>query len=436
MTDTTAEHPAAGERPGGATSKDSVLSEATVSRRKKRVLIYGINYAPEPIGVGRYTGELGAYLSQQGVEVEVIAAIPHYPGWAPRDGYGNVYKVEYRAATRVTRCPLVLREKMSGIWRVLAPLSFAVSSAPVAIWRILTFRPDTVLCVEPTLFNAPIALFFSKLIGARTVLHVQDLEIDAAFAVGHLAGNWMQRISALFERTVLRSFDAVVTISNRMQERLEAKGVTNQRLSVARNWVDLEKIKPLNRPSMFRHELAVSEETFVVLYSGNIGLKQALNLVLEAATQLVAFPNFLFVIAGEGPEKPVLVDMYRHLPNVRFLPLQSEENLCELLNLADVHILPQHRGTADLVLPSKIGGMLASGKACIVMAEPGTEMHEFLAGAVIVVEPGNSEALANAILTANGTELDFRRKDRLNLAKRFQSSINLTLLRRVILSNS
>jgi colanic acid biosynthesis glycosyl transferase WcaI len=363
----------------------------------QRVFIYGINYAPEPTGVGRYTGELGSYLAQQGLEVEVVTAAPHYPGWAVQGGYRNRFSVERLDGARVTRCPLLLRTEMRGVWRALAPLTFALTSAPIAVWRIFTTRPDIVLCVEPTLFSAPAALLAAKIVGARTVLHVQDMEIDAAFAVGHLRGGILKKIANFFEGAVLRSFDRVVTISNRMQDGLESKGVLLQRLSLVRNWVDLEKIKPLNRVSSYREELGLSDSSFVALYAGNIGAKQGLPLILDAAERLAVKSNLIFVIAGNGPENKRLMTRYGYLPNVRFLPVQPEERLCELLNLAGVHLLPQDRGTVDLVFPSKLGGMLASGKPCIVMADPGTELYEFLGNGAIVLPQGDSLRLAQAV---------------------------------------
>lgn len=162
---------------------------ARTSPVPSRVLIYGMNYAPELIGCGRYTGEIGAYLAAEGAAVEVVTTPPHYPEWqAARPHRALAWTVERRGRERISRCPILLRREMRGIWRMLAPLSFALSSAPVALWRILTTRPEVVLVVEPTLFAAPAALLGAWLVGARTVLHVQDLEIDAAFAVGHLKG--------------------------------------------------------------------------------------------------------------------------------------------------------------------------------------------------------------------------------------------------------
>ncbi|WP_036259732.1 WcaI family glycosyltransferase [Methylocapsa aurea] len=364
---------------------------------KRKILIYGINYAPEMIGVGRFTGEIGAYLAERGYDAAVVTAPPHYPGWRVAPPFRALrYASEMRDGVKVLRCPLVLRTEMRGIWRLVAPASFALSSAPVALWRIVRTRPALVLCIEPTLFVAPVALL-ARLFGARVILHVQDLEIDAAFAVGHLKGGWLKSCVAKAESWLLRRFTGVITISGQMRKRLIAKGVEPSRIGIVRNWVDLGKIKPLDGPNGFRRELGLSDADFVILYAGNVGAKQALEVVLDAARLLAGKPNLHFVIAGDGPEKQRLMRDYADLRAVHFLPLQPEARLCELLNLANLHVLPQSQGAADLVLPSKLGGMLASGKPVLATADAGTELFEVLNGAAILVPAGDSVAMAAEI---------------------------------------
>ncbi|MGA2041987.1 MAG: WcaI family glycosyltransferase [Roseiarcus sp.] len=371
-----------------------------------KIVIYGMNYAPEFAGVGRYTGEIGDHLSQIGHDVTVITTPPHYPGWKAIPPYRNRgYSVELKNRVRILRCPLLLRERMHGIWRVLAPLSFAVASAPVAFWQIVGRRPRTVLCVEPTLLVAPVALLAASIVGATTVLHVHDLEVDAAFGVGHLGGaRWIRMIAYGFERAMLRRFRRVVTISNKMAERLVAKGVDRGRISVVRNWVDLECVRPLEGISPFRAELGIGPEDFVVLYSGALGAKQGLDHLMAAILEVNAQSNIQFVIAGEGPAKAKLAAELGEVANVRLLPFQPEERLSDFLGLADLHVLPQQSGAADLVLPSKMGGMLASGRRIVVTAAIGTELALFLDGAAIVVAPDDPGALADAILRSAADE--------------------------------
>ena len=235
------------------------------------------------------------------------------------------------------------------------------------------------------------------MIGARTVLHVQDLEVDACFAVGHSVTTLARGAGGPVRKAHIYRFDRLITISAQMAVRLVAKGVAPERIAVVRNWVDLDHIKPLEGASAYRQELGLRASDRVALYSGNIGAKQGLCDVIAAARRLGARPDLKFLIAGEGPAKSALEAEAADLANVRFLPFQPYERLSEFLGLADVHVLPQAADAADLVLPSKLGGMLASGKRIVVTAAPGTELAIFLAGAATIVAPGDAAALAEAI---------------------------------------
>ncbi|WP_162875465.1 WcaI family glycosyltransferase [Sphingomonas crusticola] len=364
------------------------------------VLITTPSYAPELTGVGRYTGELAVGLAVRGAATEVVCPPPHYPGWYVRPPYSaSRYAAEWLDGVRVWRCPIFLRKKASGLVRLLTSLSFGLTASPVLVWRILSQRPDVVLCVEPTLATAPTALLAAWLVGARTVLHVQDLEVDAALAVGHIRlPKPLLRLAFGVERLLMRRFDQIVTISTKMQTAIERKGVPAERLVLVRNWVDVERIRPLGTPNGYREELGL-QDRFVCLYSGQIGRKQALHLVLDAAESLQDDARFAFVIAGDGPERESLQQRYGALPNVRFLPLQPETRLPEFLNLADCHMLPQDAGMSELVLPSKLGGMLASGKRILVTADPDSELAEFLQASATIVAPGSPSAIVEGLLS-------------------------------------
>lgn len=388
------------------------------------VIVYAMNYAPELTGAGRFTGELARGLAARGLGVEVITTAPHYPGWKVHAPYSaGRFTSEDDGPVRVHRCPLVLHKAGAGIWRLVAPLTFALFSAPVALWRILRARPAAVLCVEPTLFIAPAALLAAKMAGARTVLHVQDLEVDAAFAVGHLrSGGLVSRLGFGFEQVMLKGFDRIVTISSQMAEKLRAKGVPDAKLSIIRNWVDTAQIHPLGRPSAYRAELGLAPDDFVILYSGQIGPKQALHVVFEAAEKLADTPGIRFVVAGEGPMKQGFQERYGHLPNVTLLGLQPEARLNEFLNLADCHILPQDPAVKDLVLPSKLGGMLASGKQVLVMADDDSELADFLGASAVRLAPEHAAQLPDLLRQLAGDRSDGTVAARLALCARLDVS--------------
>ncbi len=361
----------------------------------KSILIYALNYKPEPTGVGRYTADVGAYMEDRGHLVRVVTAPPHYPAWeimAPYKAFR--YVAERRGSMHIWRCPILLKRPMRGMWRLLCPFSFALTSIPLLIWEILVKRPGVIFCVEPTLFAAPLALAMAKLVGARTVLHLQDLEVDAAFAVGHLKGEIWRRAARILEGLLLRRFHLIITISERMRDQVRGKGVPQDKVMLVRNWVDLEAIRPIDGLNRYRSELGLNTSVCCALYAGSVGAKQALKVVFDAAELLKERADIVFVIAGDGPAKSALIARYGRLPNVRFLPVQPEDRMCELLNVADIHLLPQSAGIADLVLPSKLGGMLASGKPVLATADAGTELYEALQSTAIIVPAGDSKALA------------------------------------------
>lgn len=382
-----------------------------------KLLVSAMNHAPELTGCGKYTGELAEEMAKRGHEVELVTTPPHYPGWTVQAPYRNRYSHEHRGGVSVHRCPVTIRSRMGGIWRVIAPISFALTSAPVTIRWALKLRPDTILSVEPTLFAAPFVLLAARLVGARSVLHVQDLEVDAAFAVGHLGETpLLKRLGRAFEHFCMSRFDAVVTISQKMVERIVDKGVSAERVSIVRNWVDLEHIRPVEKSLAYRDELGLPRDAFVVLYSGNIGPKQGLDVVVEAARRLSGRPDVVFAIAGEGPSKEGLRARAADLPSVRFLGFQPYARLPDFFGACDLHVLPQQARAGDLVLPSKLGGMLASGRPIVVTAEPDTELGLFLEGAATVVAPGDAAALAEAIAAHADGAIEDAQSTRLALA--------------------
>lgn len=406
-------------------SSDNVSYESPIAAAdvtNARVLLYAMNYAPELTGCGRYTGEMGAELVRRGAIVTVVTTPPHYPGWRVQVDHTNRYSSKTLAGARIIRCPAYLRNAMGGIHRMIAPFAFALTSLPVIMWQLLARRQDMLICVEPTLFAAPAALLAARLRGTPALLYVQDLEVDAAFEVGHLRPPaWLKRFAYALERGILRGFNTVVTISESMRVRLVSKGLDPTRVMLIRNWVDLDHIRPLEAPLSYRAVIDVPEDRFVVLYSGNLGHKQGLDTLGRAAARIAAEPpktgpDVLFVIAGDGPERDRLMGDYGHLPNVLFRPLQPEAQLGAFLNMADVHVIPQLAGATDFALPSKLAGILASGRPLIAMAEPTQEIAQFVGNSAIIISAEDDAKLVNAIQSVQAGDPLQRRAARLRLA--------------------
>jgi putative colanic acid biosynthesis glycosyltransferase WcaI len=367
-----------------------------------RILIHGINFYPETAGVGKYTGEMAHWLAGAGHEVRVVTAPPSFPQWRVTTGY-CAWRYDWRQlpsqpeTLKVSRCPTWVPKNPNGLKRLLHLASFALSSLPVMLFQVL-WHPDLVLLVEPTFCCAPQALLTARLAGATAWLHVQDFEVDAAFELGDITSSRGQILAHALERWLVRKFDRVSAISGQMVSRLLLKGVDQSRCVHFPNWVDTGAIFPLPNPSSFRRELGIADNVIVALYSGSMGKKQGLDLLVDTARQLLHRSDLRFVFCGDGSYQQVFVEKARGLTNVNILPFQPPERLNDLLNLADIHLLPQRAGAADLVMPSKLTGMLASGRPVLATATPGTELASAVLGHGIAVPPGDLNAFVSALL--------------------------------------
>lgn len=365
------------------------------------LLVYGLNFWPELTGVGKYSGEMALWLAGRSHALRVVTAPPYYPLWQVPAGY-TAARYQQQAwgpggAVAITRCPLWVPKQLTTLRRLLHLASFALSSVP-ALWRALRARPDVLMVVVPTLFSAPLALLLARLFGVPAWLHVQDFEVDAMFDLGMGGrGGWTRRLAMALESAVLTRFDRVSTISPPMVNRLLAKGVSPARCVLYPNWVDLSAVYPMQGPNALRARLGLADDDVLVLYAGNMGEKQGLDLVIDAARALAADPRIRFVLAGSGAARDRLVEDARGLGNVQWLPLQPMERLNEMLNAADIHVLPQRADAADLVMPSKLTGMLASGRATLGTAAVGTQLGQVLDEAGCRVDPGDVPALVAAL---------------------------------------
>jgi colanic acid biosynthesis glycosyl transferase WcaI len=259
------------------------------------------------------------------------------------------------------------------------------------------WRPDLIISIAPALVCAPTALLVARLLGAQAWLHVQDFEVDLAFRMKLLKGSMLQRIISRVETWLMRRFDLVSTISQRMVERLIQKGVARNRIRYFPNWVDTGQIKPSPTSGDFRAELGIAPHALVVLFSGTLSDKQGPMVIPAAASLLIERPDIVFVICGDGVMKAQVWDASSGLPNVRLIPLQPVERLSELLSMADIHLLPQCLGAADLVLPSKLSGMLASGRPIIATCLKESELGEVVSKCGLVVPPEDPETLVDSI---------------------------------------
>lgn len=365
------------------------------------LLILGMNYAPETTGIGPYTSGLAEYLVRQGHRVTVATTFPHYPQWRQDAGYAHGRRFlhwEQRNGVAVRRGWVRIPRRRSTGQRVLYDSSLALS----ALFGALPVRSvDLILCISPPLQLALTAALLRPWHRAPVTLLLKDLVPDAATALGMLQAGLALQLARMLERYAYRLADGIIVIGEAFRANLLAKGVPPARLTCIPDWVDTERIRPLPRDNAFRQHQGIPPGPLVILHAGNMGAKQGLRGVIDTATLLRETPNVHFLLVGDGNERSELESLARErrLTNVRFLPLQPEDAVAEMLAAADLLLLSQRPTVTDAVVPSKLLTYLAAGRPVLAAVEAGSTAAHLVeaSGGGIVVPPDDPAALARAI---------------------------------------
>lgn len=367
--------------------------------RSMRILFLCLNYSPEQISVAVYSSGLCEELVARGHEVRAIVGKPYYPEWRVYDAYrGGGARVSIENGVWIKRVPLYVPANPTGLRRIIHHLSFALSSLVPMLREARSMKPDVVLTEAPSLIAAPVAHLAASISGAKSWLHIQDFEVEAAFATGLVdSGGIVAGAARRFERLVMRLFDQVSGSTYGMCRKAETMIARKDEVFEFRNWARIDEVKPLERPSAYRERWAITTP-HVALYAGNIANKQGIEILVDVASLLRDRPDLTFVICGQGPNRANLESLAVDLPNIRFYDLQPIEELNELLGMATIHLLPHKAEAADLMLPSKLTNMLASGRPVVTTAHPNTGLARELEEGGVIVPPGDAAAMAAAIV--------------------------------------
>jgi colanic acid biosynthesis glycosyl transferase WcaI len=363
-----------------------------------KLLLLTLNYAPEPTGIGLYSAGLAESLVKLGHQVSVVCANPHYPQWKRYPGYPALrWTRAEENGVSITRCPIYVPSRPSGLARIVHYAGFLLAALGPMLRRAGRERPDVVMTVAPALIAAPAALLAARVARATSWIHVQDFEVGAALATDQLGGggSWLGRLARAFEAWMFRRFDRASSISPEMCGQLAGLVRDPSGIYELRNWAELDRVHP-QRHSSYREEWGIATP-HVALYSGSIARKQGIETIVDAARLLEGRSDLTFVVCGNGPTRAELEERARGLGNIRFYDLQPIERLGDLLSLATVHLLPQRADAADLVLPSKLANMLASGRPVVAGVEPGRGLAREVEGAGLICTPEDPAAMAQAI---------------------------------------
>lgn len=366
--------------------------------KNKELIVYGINFAPELTGIGKYTSDMVDWLVENNIKCTVVTSFPYYPYWQIQKPYkGLFYKKEVsnNGLLTIYRCPMYVPKKASGFKRILHEASFLISSFFIFIYLLFKPKISNVFCVAPPFHLGLVAIFYKFFKGATITYHVQDLQIEAAKNLKMIKGKFLLAIFSKMELYIFKNVDEISSISKNMISKLVTQ--SNKEVIFFPNWVDNKAFYPLENPKLSRKNWGFTENDKIVLYSGSIGEKQGLNQLVELAQFYQSNEKIKFIVASSGSYSIKLQNEVNELKikNIYFLPLQSKEVYNEFLNIADVHLILQKKNAADLVMPSKLTTLMAIGGLTIIGSEKGTELYELISNNKlgILVEPENLSEL-------------------------------------------
>lgn len=360
------------------------------------MLLVGLNYAPEPTGIAPYTSGLARGLAERGHDVRVITAMPHYPEWRIRGGYGGLRRLERLDGVSVTRLRHYVPSRPTGVRRVASEISFGVRIA-AEVWG----RPDIVILVSPALLATAIASVRARVLRIPTIIWVQDVySLGVTETRGRPQTSHTAAGIAFVESAVLRSAQGVAVIHARFRDVVARLGVSESRVEVVRNWTHLASLHEVNRP-VVRERLSWRPEELVVLHSGAMGRKQDLDNVISAARLAEERGTPIrFVLVGDGSERSRLENSAIGLSQVTFLdPLPASE-FQDALAAADVLLVNEHAGLREMAVPSKLTSYFWSGRPVLAATDAGSVTAGELAssGGGVRIDPGRPDLLVEGVL--------------------------------------
>jgi glycosyltransferase involved in cell wall biosynthesis len=360
-----------------------------------KVLVLTQWYPPEPVLLIQ---ELAQTLQKSGHGVTVLTGFPNYPSGKIYPGYHiRLIQREILNDIPVVRVPLYPEHSLSGLWRILNYVSFALASSILGFF--VTSKPDVIFVYHPPLTIGLPAFVLSRLWGVPFVYQIQDMWPETLRATGMMKNARLLRWVGRFARWIYKKAHTILVISPGFRRNLIDKGVPEPKIRVVSNWIDTGVYKAIDCDHELAEKLGLYER-FNIMYAGNMGEAQGLETVLEAAALLSDIQAVQFVLFGEGTALPRLKRFVeeKDLKNVRFMGRYPHQTMPSLYALADILLVhlkddPLFR----ITIPSKTLAYLASGKPIIVAATGDVADMINSAGAGIACPPGDPQALAESV---------------------------------------
>ena len=359
------------------------------------------HYAPDTAPTGVVMTAIAEGLIDDGHELHIVTALPWYRDHAIEPGWeGKLVRRQSEPWGSVTRVTPFPSDKRNLLARGAAFVGFTGLSGIVALRR--RSHVDGVLAMSPPLTLGLSGWVVARVRRAPFVFNVQDIFPDVAIDLGAITNRPLIAVARWLERFIYRRADAVTVLSEdlRVNVATKLKGRGVDKVRVIPNFVDTERVSPQVSGQAYRRENGLGDRT-VVMYAGNVGNSQSLELLIEAARRLVDRRDVAFVVNGGGVARQRLEAESADLPNLHFVDYQPVERVPEVLAAGDVHVVPLKAGLARSSVPSKLYSILAAGRPVLASVDPGTEVALTVerAQAGIAVVPDDADAFVAALVS-------------------------------------
>lgn len=363
---------------------------------KLNILFINQYYYPDPAATAQIFTELCTDLSRW-FNVTVVTGFPSYHDNVRYSKKGFI-KRECIEGVRVIRSYNTSFSRRNMMGRFINYFTFFLFSWFAVL--LCTGKQDIIVTMTDPPVISLTGYIMSKIKKTPFVYVIQDIFPDIFLVLRRLNNRLIIWMLDKLSRFLLKRADRIVAIGDTMRGKLIKKGIPVHKLVVIENWVDTGLIFPESKVNEFSRKYDLWDK-FVVMYSGNLGANQKLEVLIEAASILKNNGKITFAMVGEGIDRENLVRRASELElsNVKFIPYQDRENLRYSLSSADVSVICQRKGLSGYVVPSKIYGILASGRAVLAAIEDESEVASIVRreSCGLVVEPENSEKMARAI---------------------------------------
>ncbi len=363
------------------------------------ILVICPHFAPDTAPTGVVMTRIVDELATLGHRIHVVTSLPWYakhrvdPEWRHVGWRNRTEDREWGSITRLD--PFAGDDKRNLLRRALGFVGFSITAAVAGLRA--GERPDAVLVMSPPLTLGATGWFVSRVRRAPLVFNIQDVFPDAAIETGAIGNKVVIAAARILERWTYARSAAVTVLSDDLADnvRNKVRRRRRDRVVVIPNFVDTVAIRPADRLTEYRRELGIGEQP-VVMYAGNVGFSQSLDLMIDAAR---ALPAVTFVINGDGSARDNLEMRAAGLTNLVFGDYQPAERLAEVLATADVHVIPLKRGLGRVSVPSKTYSIMAAGRPAVAAVDSGTEVPRLISGSGggLCVPPDDSKAFIDAI---------------------------------------